>query len=167
MPKSSLITIRMNMGYWIFIGSAHSRLIMPKHNPYSLDQTRDETQPYDPDRHCFRPSNSDRSTCALMSSNKACDPLWTVISMALGAHFCRLHACLGWPSASALSGLVHTTTSLHQPTGPSDGLWAVSTIFDIFFARIFFIWTLFGLFLGSLDFVRHLGPHSGLNVDRI
>ena len=35
------------------------------------------------------------------------------------------------------------------------------------FMRIFAVWTLFGLFLGSLDFVCHFGPHYGLHVDQI
>ena len=36
-----------------------------------------------------------------------------------------------------------------------------------FFRMYFTVWTPFGLFLGSLDSVRHLGPHCGLNMDRI
>ena len=73
-----------------------------------------------------------------------------------GAGRMHLHACVsirfgGSPLVPAACGQL---PPLRAPCRP-------------FFARIFVVWTLIGLFLGLLDFVFHLGSCYGLNVDQI
>ena len=46
-------------------------------------------------------------------------------------------------------------------------LMSHATYFGSSFVHIFDIWTLFRLFLDSLDFIHHPGPHCGLSMDQI
>ena len=60
--------------------------------------------------------------------------------------------------ACASTGPSYVATDLRQLVGHT-------TYFGPSFVRIFTVWTLFGLFLGSLDSICHLGLCYRLNVD--